>query len=296
MTIGNRFPNARRYARERGVAWTALYGIRRILLRPIDNAMLRIERRRFLIGPTTISASNNTVSENLRLWDEWDWSQSGAEWTEVARRHGLDPQTWKTAIVDGLMRKQIAEGATALEIGPGAGRWTAHLQEMCERLIAADISPRCLDICKQRFEGCENVEFQRILDGDLGFVPDEHLDAIWSYDVFVHINPSDTDHYLSQFPRILKPGGTAIIHHPGAYPSERARRTIFRSSIDGAFFAHLARRHGLELVYQSGDFAHVPWDLVSVLRKPSGSALGKVQPMVNTPAPQLEGQSPRTRT
>jgi cyclopropane fatty-acyl-phospholipid synthase-like methyltransferase len=93
------------------------------------------------------------------------------------------------------------------------------------------------------------------------------VDFIWSYDVFVHVNPTDAERYLAEFARVLKPGGYASIHHAGTYRDEQAARRRFRSYLDAAFVAHLARIHGLEVVRQDDTLAHYPGDVVSVLRK-----------------------------
>jgi ubiquinone/menaquinone biosynthesis C-methylase UbiE len=265
-----RFPNARAYLRQRGPLWTTLYAVRRLVTRPLDSALGRIERRRFILGPSTISSSHNTSDQNLDMWTEWDWSHSGEEWTEHASLYkAADPMEWKARLVEDVMYRFVPESSTVLEIGPGAGRWTEYLASRCDRVIAADITPRCLDLCRERFADRTNISYELIVDGSLGFVPDGSLDAIWSYDVFVHINPNDTHRYLEQFPRILKPGGRAVIHHPGTYKTEKLRRQTFRSQVDGQFFAHMAKTVGLWLQDQSGDRVHYPGDLISVVQRPS---------------------------
>src|SRR5690606_14773170 len=107
------------------------------------------------------------------------------------------------------------------------------LQPIADRLILADISERCLDVCRERFAGCANVEY-RLLD-DRGFDPwqAEEIDGVWSYDVFVHVNPADTSRYLRALSRIMKPSATAVIHHCGEYASEKIAREGFRAHVTG---------------------------------------------------------------
>lgn len=261
----------RAHLRERGIAWTSLYAVRRAiqsLLRRVDARIVAIERRRFMTGPSTVSASYHTAEENRALWDRWDWSQRGEEWTEHARDNkGLDPQEWKQALIDRMMRKYIEPGWMVLEIGPGGGRWSAVLAPLCERLILADITEQCLAICRERFADRTNVEYHLITDGTLGFVPDRSLDAVWSYDVFVHINPTDIERYLAELSRILKRGGVAVVHHAGEYASEKAATEGFRSHMDATFFAHLAAKYGLSIVEQDHTLPHMPGDVISVIRK-----------------------------
>jgi len=56
-----------------------------------------------------------------------------------------------------------------------------------------------------------------ITDGALSFIENNSVDYIWSYDVFVHINPTDVEKYIIEFSRILKPHGYGIIHHSMGY-------------------------------------------------------------------------------
>ena len=201
---------------------------------------------------TLLDVPSHTVEHNRKLWESYDWSNSGEEWTHEAKTYrGLEPNAWKTSLIDGMMLKYIKKGSIILEIGPGAGRWSEILQGLAIRLVLADISKKCLDICRKRFKNYEHVEYYLVERG-LGFIPDSTIDYIWSYDVFVHINPSDIEAYIIDFERILKPGGYAIIHHSGQYSSEKnAREVGFRSHMDGDQFAHIAKKHELELIEQN---------------------------------------------
>ena len=94
------------------------------------------------------------------------------------------------------------------------------------------------------------------------------IDAIWSYDVFVHINPTDVARYLADFERILKPGGVAVIHHSGRYRSKTEADDAFRSPLDGRFFAHLVEKNGFRLVEQNTELPHMRGDVITVFEKP----------------------------
>lgn len=266
--------NPFRYARERGSLWTLLYGFRFLCLgvtRCLDRCLIRIEKRRFLTGDSTISSLDHTIDQNRNAWNTYDWSQLGDEWTLDATKYkGLDPERWRVAVIQEMMWRYIARGSTVLEIGPGAGRWTKVLQPLCGRLFLADISEKCLSMCRESFRASTNIEYYLIKDGSLRFLPDSSIDAIWSYDVFVHINPTETNRYIADFGRILKPGGYGIIHHPGAYGSRREADEDWRSHMDGRFFAQLIRTHGMALVEQNDSLPHKPGDIISVFRKPAG--------------------------
>jgi SAM-dependent methyltransferase len=263
------------YLWERGPLWTLLYFGRFLCLQTLvrfERGLIWVEKRKFLTGPETVSSSRHTVKENRMMWDSYDWSRAGEEWTQgVKRERGLDPERWKAQVVNDMMVKYVKPGSTVLEIGPGAGRWTKILRPLSARLILADISARCLSICRAEFNDYNNIEYYLIRNDGLDRILENTVDAVWSYDVFVHINPRDTERYVAAFSRLLKAGGCAVIHHSGSYPSEAVAADGFRSDVDERFFAHFAKKHGLEVIEQNTALPHKIGDVISVIRKPAAS-------------------------
>jgi len=202
----------------------ALYATRWLvarLLDGIDRRLVSIEQRRRIVEPWTISARRFTAGDNKRLWNEHDWSRLGEEWTKDA--------SWKSRVVSELLVPHVREGSTVLEIGPGGGRWTEFLIRRAKRLIVLDVAERALDLCRERFPD-SNLELL-LGDGRTIALPEASVDAIWSYDVFVHVNPLDARSYFAEFNRILKPGGRAVIHHPGPPVPRVTRRPGWRSDL-----------------------------------------------------------------
>jgi SAM-dependent methyltransferase len=262
-----------KWLRERGLSWTSLYLLRGMLLRllrHVDRAAIEIERRRYWTGPETIASLYHRLEENRVLWDQHDWAQAGEEWTQQVREfRNMDPDEWKAGLINGMLIPWIPEDKTVLEIGPGAGRWSEVLCERAARLLLADISATCLDLCRRRFADKPHVEYWLIGEDGLSFIPDDSIDAIWSYDVFVHINPTDIASYINDFRRILKPGGVAVIHHAGEVYPEALRTRGWRSAMTREFFAHLVHAAGLSLVLQDESLVHMPGDVISVFKKPA---------------------------
>ena len=120
-----------------------------------------------------LDVPSHTVNENKRIWNQYDWSRgAGEEWTRDAQTYkDLDPNTWKTSLINEMMLKYIKNGSTILEIGPGAGRWTEILQKLADKLILADISEKSLALCRERFRGLENIEYY-LIEGRLDFIAD----------------------------------------------------------------------------------------------------------------------------
>ncbi len=253
--------------RERGPRWAALYGAHRLASRVtnrLESSVIEVEKAAFITGADTLSSSFHTREENARIWDAYDWSGGGEEWTRHAEHRGLDPTRWKRRLIDEVMKPHVS--GVVLEIGPGAGRWSVELVELARELVVADISETCLQECRQRLG--ERVRFHLITDGSLSFLDNDSVDSVWSYDVFVHINPADIETYLTEIARVLVPGGVAVIHHSGEYSEDDDTELSFRSHMTAPFFAHLVGNAGLELMSQDRDRPHKLGDVISVFRKP----------------------------
>jgi hypothetical protein len=155
-----------------------------------------------------------TLTWNRDVWAvKYDWSRGGEEWSE---HWGNSEAQWFHAIYPRIHR--MVPAPTILEIAPGYGRWTQYLLPMCERLIGVDMAPTCVEACKTRFGG-GHAEFY-VNDGEnLGMLPDESVDFVFSFDSLVHANAVVMKSYIKQFPQKLKGNGCGFLHHSnmGAY-------------------------------------------------------------------------------
>ena len=233
----------------------------------LEDALLEIEGARGVLGPAHEAWRDNSPEENRRQWNQWDWSQLGEEWTAS--------ETWKQALVDEVLLPTIPAGGTVVEIGPGGGRWSVVLAPRAERLILVDVAQRPLELVRERLAGAGNVDYVLTDGSALTGVADASVDAVWSFDVFVHVAPRDQAAYLSEIARVLRPGGVAAIHHAdgrnrGVAPSRRG----WRAPMTAELFGTLARERGLavERVVRSwgGDRQALGafGDAISVLRRP----------------------------
>jgi ubiquinone/menaquinone biosynthesis C-methylase UbiE len=209
----------------------------------IEDRRLVREQERVELGPAHRRWRGNSTSENRARWDGWDWSEGGEEWT-------ASPE-WKQALIDDVLVRYIPRDSAVLEIGPGGGRWTEALLALASRLVVVDVSERPLELCRRRFAGAGNIEYQRCGGSDLAPVADASIDAVWSFDVFVHVAPADQASYLGELARVLLPGGVAVLHHAdgrnrGLLPSRRG----WRAPMSRELFAALAREQGLRVERQ----------------------------------------------
>ena len=229
----------KKLAKENGLRWTFLYGlywsIRLLLHRDLCglyNILLRFEEKHNLPG-------FNSPATAADIWDLLPWEKGrGEEWTVSAE--------WKKWLIEDVLLTYIKPGTTVLEVGAGAGRWTEFLQPLARELYAVDVSSRALELCRSRFASAANIRFFQIQDAILAGIPDHSIDAIWSFDVFVHINPNDTERYLAEFERVLVPGGIAVIHHPG----NGGIKGGCRSRVTARLFTALLEKNRLSLIRQ----------------------------------------------
>ena len=156
-----------------------------------------------------------TVEWNRKTWGKThSWEQSGDEWAFMAAYCRQPYPEWKGSLVDTLLAPWAARG-DALEIGPGHGRWTEHLLEHSPRVWIVDVNESCLDRCRERFADRPELNTHRTPGYSMEPVPDSSVEFVWSFDVFVHLDPDVINGYLSEMSRVMAPGATAVIHHAG---------------------------------------------------------------------------------
>ncbi len=245
--------------KENGLLWTGLIGIYYTASAIGEKAFSIASGLRKKHGLPGM----NSVAINKVIWEQWDWSGKGEEWSPSS--------DWKQSVVRTLLAPNIAEGSAVVEIGPGGGRWTGDLQARAGKLIGIDISEACIRECQRRFAGCENVEFWVGSGADLNGVETGSTDAIWSFDVFVHINEPQFEAYAKEFARVLKPGGVGVVHH-GAVGGASGG---WRSDVTTADVERLLTSAGLRIEQQLSSWrdaneefkAGLYGDVVTIFRK-----------------------------
>lgn len=161
-------------------------------------------------------APRDRRTANLLQWDrDYAWPQGGDEWQGQARADGHDYAAWKLSVERELIGAWLPAGGRLLEIGPGHGRWTGALAGKSRQLVLVDVSPACLDHCRDRFAGTLPLRCHLGAGADLPADLTAAVDGIWSFDALVHVAPDDLRRYLHEIARVLRPGGVALLHHAG---------------------------------------------------------------------------------
>jgi ubiquinone/menaquinone biosynthesis C-methylase UbiE len=222
--------------------------------RVTGNVMRRLEKKYNLPG-------SHIGAENELKWSHYSWKRGENEWTQS--------EEWKKSLIEHVMLKHIPPDHVVLEIGPGFGRWTRKLVEISRHLVVVDVTEKCIAHCKKLFADKNNIEFH-VNDGrSLSDVADNSVDFVWSFDVFVHIEPPDIEQYLLEFRRVLKAGGVAVIHHGISGKTDFG----WRSSLTQQTFSDLLEKHTFELLQQfdtwgeNDEFRVDSSDVISIFRK-----------------------------
>lgn len=155
-----------------------------------------------------------SAEENRRHWSDYEWPAGGDEWSVG---WGSNRALWFESV---LPRIHFALPAGhVLEIAPGYGRVTAFLLEHCTRYTGVDLTPRCVEACRERFAGRAEARFFLTDGRSLDDVEDDSVDLAFSWDSLVHADPETLEAYAHGLARKLRPGGLAFLHHSnvGAY-------------------------------------------------------------------------------
>jgi SAM-dependent methyltransferase len=256
-SVGVRVRNLLDRARRDGVlptiTQTTRHARRRATQAMTDWALTR-EQARGVLGPAHRRWREHSAAENRSQWTSWDWSSLGEEWNAS--------DAWKESLIDEVLLTTIPAGGTVLEIGPGGGRWSVILAPRAERTILVDVTPAVLELCRQRLGDPPHVQYVVSSGADLPGVSDRSVDALWSFDVFVHVAPVDQAHYIDEIARVLRPGGVAAIHHAdGRNRGHVASRRGWRAPMSAHLFATLARNRGLTVQRQLRSWSDGRFDL-----------------------------------
>jgi SAM-dependent methyltransferase len=259
ISFARKLKLARLALRENGLWWCTLlvtYYAASALAHRAFAAMDSLRRTRNIPGM-------NSTALNKEIWEAWNWSAGGDEWSQS--------EQWKRSLIRCVLQRKVPEKTSILEIGPGAGRWTQALLDRASEYIGIDISSTCIAHCRSHFGGDSRARFTVGSGRDLAGVADRSIDAIWSFDVFVHINRAEVEAYAREFVRVLRPGGVAIIHH-GAIGGASGG---WRSNLTATAMQDILRRQDLRIEesfahWVDGDDVHqlAYGDLITVIGKP----------------------------
>jgi ubiquinone/menaquinone biosynthesis C-methylase UbiE len=120
-----------------------------------------------------------------------------------------------------IRRMNLESGMKVLEVGPGPGYFSVPVTKFLNhgKLVLADIQPEMLEkaqkrIAKRKFG---NVEYF-LCNGKNFELPDNHFDRIFLVTVLGEVE--NTAIYLTEFYRMLKPGGMLSVSEQAGDPDK----------------------------------------------------------------------------
>ncbi|HWY14199.1 MAG TPA: class I SAM-dependent methyltransferase [Rhizomicrobium sp.] len=127
--------------------------------------------------------------------------------------HWGDPDCYPplVPIRDRWLLPHVQPDGTALEIGPGGGRWTRYLLPF-RRLYVVDHYPELLAELRKNFAHPNIVE---ILNNGTDFpgVPFASVDFVFSFGVFVHLDADIIRAYLANLHDVIHPASQLVVHY-----------------------------------------------------------------------------------
>lgn len=154
---------------------------------------------------------------------------------------------------DSLFRRMFnqLELSAVIELACGHGRHTEQIIDRSPCITLVDINEQNIAACRARFAGRNNVYYGVNNGVDLSDFADGSASALFSYDAMVHFEASDVIGYLTEFARLLRQGGRALLHYSncedfpeGTYEDGPHWRSFFSEKM----MRHFANRAGFKTV------------------------------------------------
>ena len=114
----------------------------------------------------------------------------------------------------------LDETSTVIDLGTGTGAFVLNAARHCRRIIAVDVSPSMLEVCRRKAEalGLENIVFRTG-----GFLSYEHqgplVDAVISVAVLHHLPDYWKQVGLKRIAKMIRPGGCLLLRDV-VFPSQ----------------------------------------------------------------------------
>jgi SAM-dependent methyltransferase len=124
-----------------------------------------------------------------------------------------------------LLARHGFDLARVLDFACGRGRNTRKFLEAgAQHVSMVDIDPSNIAVCSERSADDHRVRVLPNNNGrDLSDLESESFATVYSWDAMVHFEPALIRRYMTEFARVLRPGGKGFLHHSNAASGGRFR-------------------------------------------------------------------------
>jgi SAM-dependent methyltransferase len=133
-----------------------------------------------------------------------------------------------------LLEEHVRSGDRVLEIGAGPGRFTLELARLGARVVVGDVSPRQLELHREKTAGVEDaVERRAPLDVvELSEFADADFDAAVCYGGPISYVLERADDAVAELLRVTRPGGRVLLSVMSLLGTARAFFFMFPDLIE----------------------------------------------------------------
>jgi hypothetical protein len=190
------------------------------------------------------------------------WDKSFKQW--IARPG--DPndegdQAWAPDLLDTGLANHYLPATTPdsviVELGPGTGRLSRHLIGRCRLLIVADYSPLVRDWIEDYLAGKGAYEVHATVGSSVPSVPDGVADSVFAHGVFEHLDFDEWFWFLTDFHRMLRPGGGVAFNFDSITSADALTRMRGESSPSERFVFRLQHPGSVMALGEAAGFADV---------------------------------------
>ncbi len=130
----------------------------------------------------------------------------------------------------GWLLPQVPRGATVLDLGCGAGEFSAALEKRGAHMIAVDVAAEALRRARERVP---DLDARLWRAGEPLPVQDNAVDLVWAGEVVEHV--ADVAPWLSEVRRVLRPRGVLLLSTPHHGPLTMLRLALSPRSFQRHF-------------------------------------------------------------
>jgi len=117
---------------------------------------------------------------------------------------------------------RLVAGRRVLDAACGEGYGSALLARSAAQVTGVDVDAATVEHARERYPGRKNLQFDQGSVAALG-LKDASVDAIVSFETIEHLAQQDQPRMLTEFARLLAPGGILILSSPNRPQYSEAR-------------------------------------------------------------------------